>query len=73
MISWVLVIVFPLTSQMGYKFHKTEEECYKSAVKAAAVAQKKKVPFGWKCFKENDPAYSEVMKQVREHQNKGSI
>ena len=73
MTVWVLVIVFTATQQMGYKRHDTEKACYKSAVEAAAKAKELKVPLAWKCFKEDDPAYSAIMKQIREHEMKDSI
>ena len=73
MTQFVLVLVFAATGQMGYKFYQTEAECYKDAVVATAKAKKLKVPVGWKCFKEDDPAYSAIMKQIRAHQREGSI
>lgn len=73
MLEWVFVMVFPVTQQMGYKYHKTEKACYETAAKAAATAKKLKVPLGWKCFKKDDPAYSAIMKQIRNHEMKGAI
>ena len=73
MLEWVFVMVFPVTQQMGYKYHKTEKECYATAVEAATKAKEMKVKLGWKCFKRDDPAYSAIMRQIREHEMKDSI
>ena len=72
--KWILVIVFTATGQMGYKHHETEKACYISAAKLVKEVKANKIKgVGWKCFREDDEQFNEVMKQIRQHMRKDTI